>query len=402
MRKIAIFIATLFSFAACDLNKLEPAQTKAFMKYYGDEGFTTGVDLLKLDDGYLLLGNNSTSAVGDDNPIAVLIKVDLNGNQLWASNFPGILGSSLAKSTGGYFIVGEGIDITNPLNTSMSLIKTDFDGDQLGVTVYLGAPLTNYHGTAVTISSTDEVVVCGYLNAGTNNQTFLYGYDQDLTPTWTLRKYAGGTDDVKTSNKLIENSNGEFVHTKVVMASSGPELNAMAPPRDSETVNDGQQLLQNYSISSSVGGFNGTSTGSILVQTVNTSNGIVLATYGSGLQQSSVLIEESTDDVLNSLFANAVIESGNDAVILGSTNKHADKSTRTDLDFYIAKVGSTNGVEGSTSGFKTYIGGTGNETGAAIVKADDGGFVFLGTMANTNDVKLMVLGKVNSKGELIN
>ena len=58
MLKIILFIVVLFSFVACNLDKLEPAQTKAFMKFFGDVGNTEGVDLLKLDDGYLLLGNN--------------------------------------------------------------------------------------------------------------------------------------------------------------------------------------------------------------------------------------------------------------------------------------------------------------------------------------------------------
>ena len=72
MRKTIAFLFALVSFAACDLNKLEPAQTKAFMKYFGDLGNTRGVDLLKLDDGYLMLGNNTNSG----NSTVFLIKTD--------------------------------------------------------------------------------------------------------------------------------------------------------------------------------------------------------------------------------------------------------------------------------------------------------------------------------------
>ena len=63
MRKILLFIVVLISFVACNLDKLEPAQTKAFMKLFGDTGDTEGVDLLKLDDGYLLLGNNKNEEI---------------------------------------------------------------------------------------------------------------------------------------------------------------------------------------------------------------------------------------------------------------------------------------------------------------------------------------------------
>ena len=135
------------------------------------------------------------------------------------------------------------------------------------------------------------------------------------------------------------------------------------------------------------------------VQTVDglNNNAIALSNY-LGNEISNALIEEDGSN----LFGHAVVESGNDSdyVVLGSTNKHTS-DTRSDLDFYLTKVG-IDGMVSSTTGFTTIIGGTGNETGAAIVQADDNGFVFLGTMQNTNLVEMMVLVKVNNKGELIN
>ena len=124
MRKLIFFSVVLFSFVACNLDKLEPAQTKAFMKLFGDVGNTEGVDLLKLDDGYLLLGNNSNGVT-----TAVLIKTDLNGNTLWSTSFENISASALAKNDNSYFIVGDSINESNLLNTRMSLIKTDLDGE---------------------------------------------------------------------------------------------------------------------------------------------------------------------------------------------------------------------------------------------------------------------------------
>ena len=136
------------------------------------------------------------------------------------------------------------------------------------------------------------------------------------------------------------------------------------------------------------------------MQTVikNGRRAIGLVNYRSGFPTTTgFVIEEGYD-----LYGNAVMQSSDgDFVVLGATNKHLDGSTtRTDLDFYLAKVGYDGSV--SSSGFINIIGGTGNETGAAIVQAEDRGFVFLGTMQNTNDVKLMMLVKTNFRGELVN
>ena len=182
MRKLIFFIVVLFSFVACNLDKLEPAQTKAFMKLFGDVGNTEGVDLLKLDDGYLLLGNNTNGVT-----TTVLIKTDLHGNTLWSTSFENISASALAKNDNSYFIVGNSINESNSLDTRMSLIKTDLAG---GNHEYKSLGVTNvpYYGTGITISPSDQqVVVCGYINGllSGSDTTFIYGYDFSLSPAWS-------------------------------------------------------------------------------------------------------------------------------------------------------------------------------------------------------------------------
>ena len=154
MQKILLYTVVLFSFAACSLDKLEPAQTDAFMKFFGDVGNTDGVDLLKLDDGYLLLGNNINSGL----ETAILIKTDLNGNQIWSTFFENITGSALAKDDNSYFIVGDSINTGNLLAVNkMIIIKTDLDGGNHQLTS-LGVTNVPYHGTGITVSNTGEVL----------------------------------------------------------------------------------------------------------------------------------------------------------------------------------------------------------------------------------------------------
>lgn len=395
MRKFALLIFTLFSIAACDLTKLEPAQTAAFMKYFGDDGNTFGVDLLKLDDGYLLLGNNLK-----DGETALLIKVDKNGNQIWGKNFPGLVASALAKNNDGYFIVGDRINSNNPPTTEMSLTKTNPEGGS-PTEVTLGST-NNYHGTGVTVSAAGEIVVCGYINANTDS-TFLFGYNSDLTPAWTaVRKTGSAGFSLITSPTLIEKDN-TFTTTLLATKNNNNELRPLLAPRDQETTLDSQPLLTNRILDGSLGDFNETANGGgVLVQTVVGDAGnkeIAMALYNNGVEQPNYLIKEPDFDLTAH---NVVRASDGDFVVLGATNKHLKGSnTRSDDDFYITKVG-FDGTVSATSGFTNIIGGTGKETGAAIVQADDGGFVFLGTMQNTNEVNLMVLVKVNSKGKLIN
>ncbi len=403
MRKIVVCITVLFSFVACNLNNLEPAQTKAFMKFFGDEGNTEGVDLLKLDDGYLLLGNN----VGRDGftTTAILIKVDKSGNQIWANNIPNMAGSAIAKSADGYFIIGDSIDNTDPLNTSMRLIKTNLDGIPT-VELNYGFSGVTYYGSSIIVSSTGDIVVCGYAEGTVGSvvaadTTFLNGYSSiDLTPSWTsVRKWYETDVSVNLSNTILEDpDNGRFVWTSLdSKTGSADVLKARSAPPDSGLPLDNQPLLTNRTINNKLGDFNSSIFGGVLVQTVLASNGtntaIAMSNYSNGVEEFPVLIE--TEGV--NLTANTVVQAQDgDFVVLGST----EVPGRPDKDFYLTKVG-LNGVAGIT-GFTNIIGGTGTETAAAIVQADDKGFVFLGTMLNTNEVELMVLVKVNSKGKLIN
>ena len=178
MRKIIVFIITLASFVACDLTKVEPAQTKAFMKYFGDLGNATGVDLLKLDGGYLILGNST------ENNTVLLIRVDENGNTLedpWTEqNFEG---KAVTTDGSSYFIVGDRINATDPTMRELGLLKVN--GSLQAFTeanlIVGDDPLnlgdTTTHGAAVVISDINEIVVSGYYKTSEDdpNQTFLYG-----------------------------------------------------------------------------------------------------------------------------------------------------------------------------------------------------------------------------------
>ena len=398
MRKILLFILILFSFFACNLDKLEPAQTKAFMKFFGDVGNTEGVDLLKLDDGYLLLGNNIDATIRT----AILIKTDLNGNTIWTASFNDISASAVAMSADSYFIVGDSINRGNPLAaTRMSLISTDLDGGNPQYTS-LGEAGIPYHGTGVTVSRSNQVIVCGYFIdlINSNDSTFLYGYQTSLNPDWlAVRKWGTNGDKRITSNTLVQNDDDDFFYTSMY----GDDNSIVAIIGGEDNPNPlSEDLLLDFNSTSNIGDYNLNliNDNGVLVQTVTNSNNkteIALVAFDS-LGAST---PESIGRAEKNYSVGTVIQaSDGEYVVLGSTDDHGTDA-RSDLDFYISKVG-IDGFESAVGGFTNIIGGTGDETGAAIVQAEDRGFVFLGTMLNTSDVKIMVLVKVNVKGELIN
>jgi hypothetical protein len=395
MQKILLYTVVLFSFAACSLDKLEPAQTDAFMKFFGDVGNTDGVDLLKLDDGYLLLGNNTNSGL----ETAILIKTDVNGNQIWSTFFENITGSALAKDDNSYFIVGDSINTGNLLAVNkMIIIKTDLDG---GNHQFRSLGVTNvpYHGTGITVSSTGEVVVCGFINgllSGTDT-TFLYGYSNLLVPTWAeVRKWKTDAESRVSSKTLIQNDDGNFVFT--MMYGDNNSIESVISEGDTPEF-EARDLLKDFNSTADLGDFyeSGDDNNGILVQTVDNGNkNIAMVTYNPTSVSPPIIIGDITKD---SEAASVIKASDGDFVILGSADNPSD--SRPDSDFYLTKVG-FDGTVSAVSGFEEFIGGTGEESGSALVQADDRGFVFLGTMENTNKVKIMVLVKVNIRGELIN
>jgi hypothetical protein len=283
----------------------------------------------------------------------------------------------------------------------MSLIKTDLNGETLSYKS-IGEIGALYHGTGIIISSLGEIVVCGYINSDTGTDTtFIYGYDETLIPSWSSVKKWWTVGNTRTSSKtILEDSKGDFIWTSRYTINSTNKLEAIIVSRDNPTITEVIPLLdEELSLADNLGDFNKYNIGGVIVHSVdNTKSGIVVAEYTDGAEINNFIIEDPAFDY----YANTVLQaSDGDIVILGSTNKHADGTTRSDLDFYITKVG-FDGSESSVSGFTNIIGGTGNETGAAIVQAEDRGFVFLGTMKNTNEVNIMVLVKVDVNGELIN
>lgn len=391
MNRYLFYITLLLLATGCSLNSLEPAQTQAFMKFYGEDGNTRARDLARLADGYLLLGVNTGR---DGSTSTLLIKTDLLGNRQWAVQFPNIDGKALTVTANGYFIVGDSIN-SNNLAVAMALIKTDTEGNNRQY-----ASLSGLRGSAILAATSGEIIVSGYQNAG--DSIFLTGYSTDLTLIWGPQKWGTANTQRVTFNNMLESSTGDVIWaTGNQEAGNNYSISAMVTPADN-TQHRGQldDLFPGMTVLSQTGGLAKAPIGAMITQTIRLAEtgktAIALAMFSTDGSIAPVGDPLVFDETGNDVFGSAAITASDGSiVVLGYTDKRVDgNAARTDYDLYIRKTG--------TAGFTRIIGGTGNETGSALVQAEDGGLVVLATMTNTNDVDLMMLVKLTREGKLTN
>lgn len=80
---ITLFICLLLS---CDTpDNVEPTYEQYFTKYYGGDGEQEGVDIVRNDDGSMILLGNSSSQTNPISPF--IVKTDPLGNVLWQREF---------------------------------------------------------------------------------------------------------------------------------------------------------------------------------------------------------------------------------------------------------------------------------------------------------------------------
>ncbi len=391
MTRYLLYITVFLLTTSCSLNDLEPTQTQAFMKFYGEDGNTRARDLARLADGYLLLGVNT----GRDGSISsLLIKTDLQGNRLWAIQLPNIDGKALTVTANGYFIAGDSINGNN-LPAAMALIKTDTEGNNRQYT-----SLSGLRGSGILAAASGEIIVSGYQNDG--DSIFLAGYTSDLTQSWGPQKWGTSNTQRITFGNMLEAGNGDIIWaTGNQEAGNNYSISAMITPADN-TQHRGQldDLFPGMTVLSQTGGLAKAPIGAMITQTIRLADtgktAVALAMFSTSGSIAPVGEPLVFSEAGNDVYGNAAITASDGSiVVLGYTDKRVDgNGARTDYDLYVRKTG--------TTGFTRIIGGTGNETGSALVQATDGGLVILATMTNTNDVDLMMLVKLTREGKLTN
>lgn len=190
--------------------------------YSGEDGIYHVSDFIPLKDGYLIVGNDESLA---DNPrfekYLLLIKTDLDGNEVWARDikvpYP-LSGHSVIAVDDGYVITGDtskSIVVFDGSNGGAApfhevdtfLVKTDLDGNLVWQKTY-DSPLQDY-GNSI-LAADDGYMIAGYTGeySGGNGSIFLMKTDRDGIRQWQ-KLY--GVNNSTFPGKMIISGNGFVV-----------------------------------------------------------------------------------------------------------------------------------------------------------------------------------------------
>ncbi len=389
MRIAFLYLYIFAIISGCSLDNLEPSQTNTFLKFYSETNEMESKDLIVLNDGFLVLSTYSESS-------SLLMKTDLLGNKLWAQSINDFLGSSLVEIADGYILIGDGINSDDD-STYMQLIKTDFDG---GINTTIQVGYGAQHGSAIMLSSTNEIIALGYTSTGqlndSNDSTYVIinGYDTNLTKTWDeIRQYPVFGVDIIPSKSLYESNNGKLnwiSYSSQDEIITNTDLTAISP--DAAPVGN-LPLFDQNSAANFEGDLVKTSVGFAMVQTV-AENGfkIGIATSINGVVMDEFVIPLEFNSIVSS------ITNTSNGLLIAATSDNHEERERSDWNLLLLEV-DING-QAKTNGINVSYGGDGDEIPVRIRNAKDGGYVVLGTSVNTKGAKQTFILKTNKNGLL--
>ncbi len=178
----------------------------SFVKTIGGSGDDFGRGILHLNDNNLLL-IGSTSSVGNGALDASLIKVDYEGNEIWAKTYGGSSDdefmSGIELSDGNLILVGRTKSFTS-FDYDFLIIKTDNLGNEIWSRTFGSAQDELARG--VLLNSEGNLIISGQSGGTGNLDFFVYCLDINGQMIWS-RKYGDYSNDYPRE-RLIEIPNG--------------------------------------------------------------------------------------------------------------------------------------------------------------------------------------------------
>jgi hypothetical protein len=205
---------------ACDTpGNVENPQADYFVKYYGEDGNQTGVDMIILSDGsFLLLGNsdfNSTKRI-------YIVKADPKGNVIWQKKIGGV--ADVAKdievaADGTFIILAEDEKLAD--NTDTKLIRVRADGNVIDSVVY-GSPKNDFpksvtsllDGGFIITGSTQYDTTKSFNPTDPNAYSNIFHYRCDANLTFDKVNWYelyGASDRYDAGTKVMQTGNNFYV-----------------------------------------------------------------------------------------------------------------------------------------------------------------------------------------------
>ena len=229
-------VGFVLALGICSLAVTSTAQVApVWQRSYGEGQHDLGHDVLLLDDGGCLIVGTIQSEDGGDAEL-YLIRVDLNGSELWSGTYGTPLdeygGKIVPLRDGGHMIVGNSVDpkdvVADPGaagyagfagRSNVFLVRVDADGREIWSSRLASPENTLASGAALAIDG--GVVVLSYILRYPidDNDIRLFQVDPDGNEIWS-RRWADG----KTSGyDMIGTSDGGFLISGIRSYPDDPE-----------------------------------------------------------------------------------------------------------------------------------------------------------------------------------
>ena len=404
---IALLIAFLI-FEGCNtIDKVSPQDRNTFIKFYGGTDGNEADDFAPTSDGgYILLGKT----LRDGKKFLDLIKTDARGNIEFYNQMKWVSGNAILPVSDGYLIIGDSIKQLpgGKTLTSILLMKTDLSGNHVFSFTY-GDPLINHQGKALTIDQNGDVILLGIRQSGIDqDQSLVMKVSlSDLSvPQW-VQTYGLLDRDYEVTPHIIEDPGGHFV-----WASSAIKV----IDTNAETYDD---IVDSY-ITIDVVNANSEHINQQKIGDIVPANYFVKDIHKGSYGYTIAGITNDTDAGDRDLFFCRLDNFGN--LIAGTEKKYgytgddeglsltytqdggylifASMTTTLEegnggKDIYLAKVDPFGDLE-----WENLIGGSGDESGRAVIQTKDGGYILFGTQSYQG-ASMMFLVKTNKEGQLI-
>lgn len=192
-------------------------------KNYGGPGMDYGETIINTNDGgYAIIGATTSFGAGEYD--AYLVKIDENGDTSWTKTYGGPytdIGNSIMQTIdNGYIIVGH-TDSYGAGDVDMYLIRTNDSGDTIWTKTFGGALYDI--GTSVDITNENEYIVTGYgesFSVNTGIDVYLIKYDQFGDTIWTQKFQDSFTD---YANSVQQTTDGGYIIGGTTFFNSGSE-----------------------------------------------------------------------------------------------------------------------------------------------------------------------------------
>ena len=379
-------------FGSCNEDRLEPADTKTFIKMYGDSKYPlTAVDArLHPDGGFVLLANAEYKVgEGANEAFALMpkiIKTDKNGN-IVAQNTLGTGRNevSYALEIAGpdsYLIVGKHI---HENKEDFMVIETNNNGEIVNrFTKQFTLPA---RARAVTVLKNGNYFVIGEVGSG-NVSSFAVELSPDFTEV-SSRLF----EDTKTSitNKVFENNKGlVYWAGNIDYGQKKGNLTGYTPGGlievDDEFPKDNASSFEVTSFYSSAGssnfGFLGTDLGG--------SDKDVKFVYAS--EHGKTITETTFKGISGDDIPSSITQASDGGFLALSTSDHIGQGR----DFMLLKINGSTGENMFAE--PLFFGGENDEEAAAVLTTPDGGILMFGTTVFANVNTLLTI-KINVNGE---